>query len=132
MKMKRLILTIMVAIVALTAIGVAIGAFSGDDESESAIKVPEIMKDGATDTLKELETGAGEALPAVAETASKAWSLINGDDQSSGSSGGKGLATPEMPDKPADPATAETDPSQTNAPTETPSGQPEDDQPCAG
>ena len=130
--MKRLILTIMVAIAALTAIGVAIGAFSGDDESESAIKVPEVVKDGATDTLKELETGAGEALPAVAGTASKAWKLINGDEQSSRSSGGKGLATPEMPNKPANPATTRIDPSQTNAPTETPPGQPEDGQPCAG
>ena len=128
--MKRLILTIIVALVALTAIGVAIGAFSGDDESESAIKVPEVVKDSATDTLKELETGAGEALPAVAETASKAWELINGDEQSSGSSGGKGLATPEMPNKPDDPATAVIDPSQTNAPTETAPGQPEDGQPC--
>ena len=130
--MKRLILTIMVAIAALTAIGVAIGAFSGDDESESAIKVPEVVKDGATDTLKELETGAGEALPAVAETASKAWNLINGDDQSSRSSGGKGLATPEMPNKPTDPATTRIDPAQTNAPTETTPGQTEDGQPCAG
>lgn len=130
--MKRMILTIMVALVALTTIAVAIGAFSGDDESESAIKVPTVVKDSATDTLKELETGAGEALPAVAGTASKAWKLINGNDQSSGSSGAKGLATPEMLNKPANPATAETDPSQTSVPTETTPGQPEDGQPCAG
>lgn len=130
--MKRLILTIMVALTALTVIGVAIGAFSGDDESESAIKVPTVVKDGATGTLKELETGAGEALPAVAGTASKAWQLINGDDQSSGSSGTKGLGTPEIPNKPAGPATTEIEPSRTNAPTETTSGQPEDDQSCAG
>lgn len=127
--MKRLILTIMVALTALTVIGVAIGAFSGDDESESAIKVPEVVKDGATDTLKELETGAGEALPAVAGTASKAWQLINGDDQSPGPSGGKGLETPEMP---VDPTTTGIEPSRTDIPTETTSGQPEDDQSCAG
>ena len=128
--MKRMILMIMVALVALTAIGVAIGAFSGDDESVTT--VPAAVKDGAADTLKELETGAGEALPAVAGTASKAWKLINGDDQSSGSSGTKGLETPEMPNKPTDPATTGIDPSRTDIPTETTSGQPEDGQPCAG
>ena len=130
--MKRMILMIMVALVALATIGVAIGAFGGDGESESAIKVPTAVKDGATDTLRELETGAGEALPAVAGTASRAWSLINGDEQSSGSPEARELAAPEMPNRPADPAAAEIDPSRTSVPTETAPGQPEDGQPCAG